>query len=310
MYQNEYGKTLRASGRVTRKTVYGEKFDYGEKVKEKRNYILYVSGTGREKKEIEQIELAPPQTKILEERELIDNYQYRESKNIKKQNPNRLSFTRHKRLSSPFEKTTYKEVTEDGTELQSYTKNTVLRNQPITTTTLKSQTYSQSRRPMQRFGTETKKYSNFQNLNNFTKYENSYSYPQNETETKQDGDYIVKVTTTRRALNTSTGFDRNFNLGGTGQLKNAKRSGNNFSYYESKNVSKKATVSKPINTYHREERNLGGNLSFDRNLRSGGNVYTSKYQKKEVKSTSGFNNYNNGGKKYVQYQRTVKRGYK
>ena len=87
------------NSRVTRKTVYGEKYDYGEKIREKRNYVLYASGTMREKKEIEQIEQTQPQPTILEEREIIDNYKYHEFKNIKNQNPNRLSFTLHKRLS-------------------------------------------------------------------------------------------------------------------------------------------------------------------------------------------------------------------
>ena len=36
--------------RVWKKTILGEKFEFAEKLKEKKNYILYVSGMGHEKK--------------------------------------------------------------------------------------------------------------------------------------------------------------------------------------------------------------------------------------------------------------------
>ena len=47
------------SGRIRRRTILGEKFDYGEKIKEKQNYVYYVAGQGQEKKEIEEIEELP-----------------------------------------------------------------------------------------------------------------------------------------------------------------------------------------------------------------------------------------------------------
>ena len=97
--------------RIRKRIVLGEKFDYGEKEKEKQNYILYVSGQGQEKTEIEEIEQIGGQQKkkekIVEEKEIIDNYQYHETKNLKK-NSKRKSTTHHERLSSPFERTKIK----------------------------------------------------------------------------------------------------------------------------------------------------------------------------------------------------------
>ena len=108
---SHYGmrSSLRGSGKVRKRTILGEKFDYGEKIKEKKNYIMYVSGQGQEKQEIQEIEEIPPPQKpkerIVEEKEIIDNYQYHETKNLSKKK-SRLSTTYHERLSTPFERTT------------------------------------------------------------------------------------------------------------------------------------------------------------------------------------------------------------
>ena len=108
---SHYGmrSSLRGSGRVRKRTILGEKFDYGEKVKEKRNYIMYVSGQGQEKQEIQEIEEIPPpqkpKEKIIEEKEIIDNYQYHETKNLSNKK-SKHSTTYHERLSTPFERTT------------------------------------------------------------------------------------------------------------------------------------------------------------------------------------------------------------
>ena len=102
--------SIQASGRVRRRTILGEKFDYGEKIKEIDNYVLYIAGQGQEKKEIEEIEELPQNGKnerIVEQKQIIDNYQYHETKDIKKKHA-RNSQTKHKRLCDPFERTTVK----------------------------------------------------------------------------------------------------------------------------------------------------------------------------------------------------------
>ena len=101
-----------AAGKIWKKTVRGDKFEYAKKLEEKRNYVLYASGMGHEKKqiqEIEQIPQPPEKAKIVEERQIIDNYGYHETKNIKKNDPKRLSITRHERLSTPYERRVIKQ---------------------------------------------------------------------------------------------------------------------------------------------------------------------------------------------------------
>ena len=57
--------SLRGSGKIRKRIILGEKFDYGEKAKEKKNYVLYVSGQGQEKKEIEEMEEITGRTKKM-----------------------------------------------------------------------------------------------------------------------------------------------------------------------------------------------------------------------------------------------------
>ena len=96
-----------ASSRIRRRTILGEKFDYGEKIKEKENYVLYVAGQGQEKKEIEEIEElstnVDKKERIVEQKQIIDNYQYHETKEIRNKH-SRGSQTKHKRLCDPFER--------------------------------------------------------------------------------------------------------------------------------------------------------------------------------------------------------------
>ena len=92
----------------------GQQYNYGEKVREKNNYTLYVSGQGYERPQYEERQKGikiiknryddlkynlNQKNKILkicneeeeEENDFIltsDNYRYKETKNIKKGNPN------------------------------------------------------------------------------------------------------------------------------------------------------------------------------------------------------------------------------
>ena len=108
-----------ASSRIRRRTILGEKFDYGEKIKEKQNYVLYVAGQGQEKKEIEEIEELgtniDKKERIVEQKQIIDNYQYHETKDIKKKHA-RNSQTQHKRLCDPFERTMIKKYSSYASE--------------------------------------------------------------------------------------------------------------------------------------------------------------------------------------------------
>ena len=48
-----------AGGKIWKKTVLGDKFEYSKQLPEKRNYILYAHGMGHEKRQIEELEQIP-----------------------------------------------------------------------------------------------------------------------------------------------------------------------------------------------------------------------------------------------------------
>lgn len=103
------------------------KFDYGSKIKEKKNYILYAGGVGYERPYYEECKKSLPiriiknkndiykkrcinrnYRKCIEYEEVgdnallnLDNYRYKETKNIKNEDPNLKILTIHKRLGSP-----------------------------------------------------------------------------------------------------------------------------------------------------------------------------------------------------------------
>ena len=262
--------------RVWKKTILGEKFEFAEKLKEKKNYILYVSGMGHEKKQIEEIEetkkVELPKEKVVEVRQIIDNYGYHETKNVKTKNPKRLSITHHERLSTPFERTTLKKFSSYTTnpKARGYVSTSVQKTRYDTEPTVKTTTINQynsmtskqqknktivppklyetykpaktqitkttrtiktenktpnnisqtrnkitNQTQITKTKTEITKYGdrrgnqNIQNIQtNKMKIENKYKRPspadlginQTKTETHQDGEYIIKVTTTRTQI--------------------------------------------------------------------------------------------------------------
>jgi hypothetical protein len=275
--------SLRGSGKVWKKTLLGKKFEFAEKLKEKRNYIMYLSGMGHEKKVIETIEQIPqdePKDKIIEERQIIDNYNYHETKDLKKKkDPRKVSVTHHQRLSSPFERTVLKKyssytskpqqkpyvttikktnytVENNANKYNSFTakqeknktvapsklyetykpvKNNQTYSQTKTTTTSKTITTQnrapvktsinqyQSKTQMEKTKTQASKYVNrrgnapkYESKNlQISKYNRSETEPnrgrdlgntQTKTETTQDGDYLIKVTTTKTQVTGSKNY--------------------------------------------------------------------------------------------------------
>ena len=105
------------SGKNGAKTVVHEteeKFEETAVLRKKRNYVMYESKLGTEKNtEITQI-AAPkptPKPKPKPVREYLDNYQYKETKQIKSKNPRYQVIVEHKRLGDiiggTFEETSY-----------------------------------------------------------------------------------------------------------------------------------------------------------------------------------------------------------
>ena len=182
--------SLRSSGRVRKKKLMGEKFEFADKLKEKRNYILYVSGVGHETKEIEEIEempQLPPKEEIIEQRQIIDNYQYHETKNVKKVNPKIISITHHERLSIPFERTTLKKYSSYTSQpLKSYTK-----TKSIKTTRFGKETDAENLNPYSSFTTKIQKNYNITPSSLYETYKpikNNF-VKKNERTISTDGNY-------------------------------------------------------------------------------------------------------------------------
>lgn len=124
---NKIGKTNSSSsnsGNLNNSYSSKQKYSFAEKVKEKNNYIYYVSGVGyvnknednKNSKNVIKVNNPPPkpmpkpkervsikiqQTKNLSDmrKELVDNYQYHETKDLKKEK--KESVVTHKRLCEP-----------------------------------------------------------------------------------------------------------------------------------------------------------------------------------------------------------------
>ena len=177
---------------VTEKT---KKFEEAGVAKKKRNYVMYESKLGTEKeKNLQKIHEAPkpkPKPKVepkprVEEKiiqkkkkvEYLDNYQYHETKNIKDNNPNRVSVVTHQRLGDivggSFEETTFQKqtMTDSGKGRKLYSqqsaKTTTRRDakgRPTQTTTQRSNTASRTLPAKSREERkEVKKYSSNTNL--------------------------------------------------------------------------------------------------------------------------------------------------
>ena len=118
--------SLRGSGRIKKSIVQGNKFEFAEKLREKRNYILFVSGMGHETKEIEEINdfvpQAAPLDQFIEEREIIDNYNYIETKNLKKPPKKKSNYSSWKIEYTNWKKTIKKFSSHTQSQPKSYAK--------------------------------------------------------------------------------------------------------------------------------------------------------------------------------------------
>ena len=214
-------KVISGKGGKFEVTEVEKKFEEAGVKRKKRNYVMYESKLGTEKeKNLQKIEEAPKpkpkpkpvpkprvEEKIVQKKkkvEYLDNYQYKETKNIKDHNPNKVSIVTHQRLGDiiggSFEETTYQKhtMTDTGKGPRLYsqqtTKTTTRRDakgKPVekkTTTTQRSNTASRTvpakSREMRK---EVRKFATNTNLKPAPK----------KQETKTTTKTVTKTTTTR-----------------------------------------------------------------------------------------------------------------
>ena len=232
-----------------------EKFEETGVRRKKRNYVMYESKLGTEKKtnltKIEEAKKvkpkpkpAPPkprqEEKIVQTKkkvEYLDNYQYHETKNIKKPNPNKVSIVTHQRLGDiiggSYEETTYQKttMTDPGRGPRQYSqqtaKTTLRRGAPkqqppsLPRSNTASRTLPAQSRQFRK-EIQQKQYSSNTNVRGAPKKEPISTRTVKTTRTtkssksterpgsKSDNEYtrVKKTTTTTRGQNASTGRRR------------------------------------------------------------------------------------------------------
>ena len=237
--------------RVTQKE---EKFEETGVRKKKRNYVMYESKLGTERQtnlvKVEEAKLAKPkpkpappkprqEEKIVQTKkrvEYLDNYQYHETKDIKRPNPNKVSIVTHQRLGEiiggSYEETTFQKttMTDPGRGPKQYSQQTaktvVRRGAPTQPSLPRSNTAARTfpaKSREYRKEIQQKQYSSNTNIRNAPKQKEISTRTVKTTRTtktskstdragsKSDNEYtrVKKTTTTStRGQNASTGRRR------------------------------------------------------------------------------------------------------
>ena len=219
-------KIIHAKGGKFHVTETEKKFEETGVRRKKRNYVMYESklGTEREKnlqKIHEPVPKAKPkpaepkprqEEKIIQKKkkvQYLDNYQYHETKEIKDNNPNRVSIVTHQRLGDivggSYEETTYQKhtITDTGKGQRLYSQQSArtttrkdAKGKPTQTTTQRSNTASRTLpAKSQEQRKEIKKYSSNTNLKSAPK--KPAPAPSSKTTKTTTTKTTTKTTTTR-----------------------------------------------------------------------------------------------------------------
>ena len=307
----------------------GQQYNYGEKVREKNNYTLYVSGQGYERPQYEERQKGikiiknryddlkynlNQKNKIIkicneeveEENDFIltsDNYRYKETKNIKKGNPNLKIVTIHK--SSPRKQIIYSPKRNKNIKIRDENCywNGEYGEQIRVLRENKSSDYLQplKRRRLYQNNFEIEKDGELiqeiiepddnNNYNNKIINEDPHSH----IETKKDGDYFIKVTTTRKEVDPYNNQNYIYHRDKGGKIiKIIKNNQENCSIYHRKNLKRDNSENEPyyIGNYGEEEDNYDSQDQYNAN----NNYRFQEGEKYEYKVNNGCRNqiYKNG----------------
>ena len=216
---------------------YGHKYSYGEKIREKNNYTLYVSGTGYERPHYEERQKGikiilnrndnpnynynkiNQQNKIIkiyqEENDDLsysDNYKYKETKNIKRGNPNLKIVTIHKRLGSPIrqiinspKRNKYIKMNQEENIYwkRQYSPNKKIHiNNGEQISVIRENKSSEYFHPLKNRNFLDNPKNNGEYIQEIIENDDNEYYVNNnedsQIETRNNGDYFIKVTTTRK----------------------------------------------------------------------------------------------------------------
>ena len=262
--------SLRGSGRIKKSIVQGNKFEFAEKLREKRNYILFVSGMGHETKEIEEINdfvpQAAPLDQFIEERQIIDNYNYIETKNLKKP-PKKKVTTHHERLSIPIEKRTIKKFSSHTqTQPKSYAK-----TKTVKTTRFGKTLDVEEINPYSSFTLKTEKNNSFAPSNLYETYKpnkNSLSLNKPLRTIPIDNKILPNSPTDTYQNKTITQTEKRINIAKIGNREESPKSVPKYQPKPSKYNKPNRPETEPNNNPLRE--NLGRNRPYDKKTPLGG----------------------------------------
>ena len=302
-----------------------QKYSYSGKVSEKNNYVYYVSGVGYVNKNKENkadkniiknktIKQAPPKTipkpiskpnqikiqqkKVTEvdRKQLVDNYQYHETKDIKKEN--KKSTVNHQRLCEPF----YSETnTRNSKKFSSYTEKPRTLNKSYQRPEYE---IKEQRKPIRqiennKFSYQTEKYSGNNYISNSQGNQTDRNYNR-ISENKRKNSYKIEEISGKRSSNNIN----NRRDVSEGKIKNYIRNNNNNEYlkhninqYE-KNVEIRSNtrVVQNYNNINRHEIKVENKYNKIKNNYSQEN---NKIEKKSNISKVITNNQNNSKPNYV-----------
>ena len=328
-----------------------QKFEFAEKVREKNNYIYYVSGVGyvnkneenKNEKKVTKPKNPPPkpkertsikiqQTKNISDmrKELLDNYQYHETKDLRKEA--KQSVVTHRRLCEPVYTTIQKnskkysshteqpinksyqrkeyEIIETRKPVQQTTKNNNINiNYRIDRTKRENQTQIQNRYNINNANKISSRSVKHYNNINENKRQNSFTKRDDKNNTKNDygnrnyqRENKINNTTTITTTNQTRISNRNYNRNQT-QTQNY----NNLQRHEIRAVSKdkvnntnnnyskgRSNITESRRQYTRITRDQKPNQSTNQNTRiNRRNVYESRTQEINNRIKNVYNSVNN-----------------
>ena len=269
-----------------------QKYNYGEKVREKNNYTLYVSGQGYERPQYEERQKGikiiknrydnlkynlNQKNKIIkiynEEEEnnnnisISDNYRYKETKNLKNVNPNLKIVTIHKRLSNPRNQIINSPKISKKIKIKREENCYLNGEYGEETRVLRENKSSDYFQPLNRKIFYENNFENEKdreliqiiesNENNNNNYKNKIIHedPHSHIETKKDGDYFIKVTTTRKEIDPYKNKNDKHHGDDGKIIKIIKNNQENCSIYHRKNLKRDNSENEPyyIGNYGEED---------------------------------------------------------
>ena len=312
-----------------------QKFNYGAKIREKNNYTIYISSSGCEKPKYEErqkgnkikinkldnfnnIQKKNKNIKIYDEKNdsilsSSDNYGYKETKNIKYENPNLKIVTIHERLSIPRKRQEINNPRINKKLIINNLENTfwhkeyspnkriIINNRdqlPKLRENKSSDNFQQRNfieTPSFKFPKNRELQEIIEEVNNNNYYNSKIINEDSPKNGEKNGDYFIKVTTTKKEVNPNNNFEKIiYQRNNNGKIVKITKNGEslynnkeNCSIYQRKNIKRDNYDNEPyyIGNYGDEE-----NYEFQEQYKLKDNYGIKEEEKFGYKKSKGYQN--------------------